>query len=491
MAALADETKDAEEQLARVAILNFVNNTNSAQYEWASKSFPDAINKSMQQNFEYIRTPQATAQQVADKFRGGKATYNLDDLAKIAKEAKSEIIIFGDYVYDKKKGQLRFRARVFHIDGNRFIGNVKETSPIDNRVFTKVDVIAKKIVDQIYRYALAVDEEEAKKAREKKEKLRLLVLVPSWKTKKDKKRAIRELDILRFQLSKKYSARYITIFQFYDEKNVSKKQRKKVNKMAKARNEAGIIKWLNGQGVQNAFIVLVNKKKVNILPVVDGKKKARAVYRSDSSAKQKAAALKTMAKKAGIKPAEKKKTVIRKSKGPGFFTLKRLHLAASTQLHRPLGTANSDQLPMNFLFAGQVQYRIFNLSAFQVSASLDMGLNRKINDGDKSNKGEDARVFDLNILQALGGVDFGYPMPFHKQLEVHFRLGSGIGYSILTKEDDSKAYSADLAVKADVEFRYYIWGGFNASLVTGYQRVFYLGTDISDLLFGGAVGYSF
>ncbi|HNL53156.1 MAG TPA: hypothetical protein PKI36_02010, partial [Turneriella sp.] len=49
-----DKTEKASD-LARVAVMTFINEGNNVDYEWVEKSLPDAINDSMKARFEFAR----------------------------------------------------------------------------------------------------------------------------------------------------------------------------------------------------------------------------------------------------------------------------------------------------------------------------------------------------------------------------------------------------------------------------------------------------
>jgi len=196
-----------KDELARVAILNFINISKDTKYAWVVKSLPDAINKAMFEHFEFIRTTPQKAQDVADRVRGKSARYSKKNIERIAIRSKSEIVIYGEFYYDKKAAKIDVVARIYHLEGHKLIGKVHLKSEIDKRLFAQIDVIAQQIVKHIYRFALEVDTEEAKK-----EKLRILVLVPSWTTEREKKRAEKELSLMKGHLTRKYDAKFLTLF---------------------------------------------------------------------------------------------------------------------------------------------------------------------------------------------------------------------------------------------------------------------------------------
>ncbi|RME88934.1 MAG: hypothetical protein D6767_09395, partial [Candidatus Hydrogenedentota bacterium] len=165
-----DSKKNAQDEsdLARVAILNFKNNTGDKNLVWITTNLPENIYESMQKRFEFIRTNPKKAQAIADKINPGNRKFRKHEILQIAKKSKSDIVIYGDFFLNKKTNQLEFTAHVFHVEEQKDIGVAKESSPIDNTIFDKIDKISQKIIDDIYQYALRVQERETAEAKKKK-----------------------------------------------------------------------------------------------------------------------------------------------------------------------------------------------------------------------------------------------------------------------------------------------------------------------------------
>jgi hypothetical protein len=267
----APDTKGAE--LARVAIMTFINASDSANHEWVEKSLPDAINDSMRARFEFVRQDENKVKASADKFKHVGGEYQQADADKIARESQSDILIYGNFRLNETRDQLLMKAVIYNAQGRKIIGVVEDSSTLDAKIFKAIDRMSGDIVQKIYAFALAAEKEKSKQ-----NELKILVLVPTYTTADEEKAAIKELEVLREELSTTYRGRYLTIYEFYKEYNVNKEEQDKATGYAKNRQRDKIINWLEAYGVKNAFIVLVSDKKVNITPVAQGKAAPAVVY---------------------------------------------------------------------------------------------------------------------------------------------------------------------------------------------------------------------
>lgn len=283
--------KAAASDLARVAIMQFQNESQSANYEWVEKSLPDAINDSMRARFEFIRQDENKVAAVAARYKLVNGEYQQADADKIARESQSDILIFGNFRLNETGDKLVLRAIIYNAQGKKVIGTVEDTSSLDSKIFKAIDRLAAGIVERIYAFALAAEREKGKV-----NELKILVLVPTYNNAEEEKAAIRELEVLKDELSDTYLGRYLTIYEFYKEYKVTKEEQDKATGYARNRERDRIINWLEGYGVKNAFIVLVNNKKVSITPVSQGKVATQVTYAVNA------------------KPEEKKQSIAKASK---------------------------------------------------------------------------------------------------------------------------------------------------------------------------------
>lgn len=468
--------------LARVAILEFNDNTGQANYGWVKKSLPDAINDSMKTHFEFLRADSALAEKNSAQVLGYAKEFSPEMIGQLAKQHNFDIVIFGDYNYDPKTKLAKISASVYHREGKRIIGSVVEQTKLNNDVFTKIEVISKKIVEHIYRFSLDLGEKEA--ATKRAEGIRLLVLVPTWTNEAGKKTAINELEIQKKELKKRYQAEFLTIFEFFKLKNTPPAEQKSIEALAKARNDNAIADWLKAQKVTNAMIVFVSENKVSLRPVIEGAPKATITYAVNAPAAEKAKSIDSAVTSSGMKE-NLQKTVIKKQ--PGIWG--RFSVAAGGFYLKPVGSG-SDSINTSLGYEVHVLYRFVNLWLFQLGAAGALqGTTQKHTraDGDPD--------FTFSHYAAMGGPAIIVPLPFYRPLEFQFSLIGGGIYSRLEKYKyvDStitqQAFNPIASVQA--EMRWHFWRGMFVGAGASYQQAFYPGTDMQFITVNLRAGYRF
>lgn len=281
---------DAANDLARVGIVRFINNTDSDDFEWVEKSLPDAIDISMKARFEYVRLEESKVQAAAAQVTpvkiatggDGGTRYSKDDAAKIAQLSQADILIYGNFVADRQNEELVLHAVIFNAAGNRVIGHVENRTPINAKIFKNIDQMAAEIVSEIYKFALQSSQSTATS----KKNLKLLVLVPSFSNASEELQAKEELRLLKQELSVRTPGRYLTIFEFYDEYHVTPQERELSMGYAKRRERIKLQLWLENYGVTDAMIVLVTENKVNIT-AIGANKVAQVSYAVGASPEEK------------------------------------------------------------------------------------------------------------------------------------------------------------------------------------------------------------
>lgn len=469
-------------ELARVAILEFQDNTGQPSYGWVKKSLPDAINDSMKQHFEFARADSSAAEKNSDKILGYAKQYTPEMAEQLAKDYQFDIVIFGDYTYDQKSKLARIEASVYHLKARRIIGKVSETTKLNNDVFTKIDLISKKIVEYIYRFSLDLSDEAA--ARKREEGIRLLVLVPTWTTEAQKRTAMSELDIQKRELKKKYQAEFLTIFEFFAKRKTPPAEQKNVENLAKSRNDAGIAEWLRQQKVTNAMIVFVSENKVSLRPVVEGESKAPVTYSVNATPAEKAKSIDNAVNDSGMRDNLTKTSITRE---PAIWG--KTSLAVGSYYLVPVGSGSDKIYPaMGIELHGL--YRIWHAGFLQLGAVANLAAAQQTH---LLNTGEDDLL--LRHLTAVAGPAVMFPLPFYRPVEVHAAVLAGTTYASLQKykySDLTLTFSAlSPAVAVQAEVRWHIWRGVFVAPAIAYQRVFYSGTDMHFVTANIRAGYRF
>ena len=295
--------------LARVGIVKFINNTGSEDFGWVEQSLPDAIDTSMKARFEYQRLEEDKVQSAASQVKPGPTGYSREDAEKISTLSQADILIYGNFYPDAEADELVLDAIIYNAAGKRVIGRVENRTPLNAKIFKNIDQMAAGIVAEIYRFALQANQDSGKKS-----KLKLLVLVPSYSTSEEEAQAKQELEVLKVELQAKTPGRYLTIFEFFDEYHVVEKEQQSALGYAKRRERTQLQLWLENYGVTNAMIVLVTENKVNIT-AIGAAKSAQVSYAVNASPEERAKQL------AAVEEKVRAKVEIRKDAGGGNVAL--------------------------------------------------------------------------------------------------------------------------------------------------------------------------
>lgn len=143
----AEKSKQAE--LARVAIIDFHNKTGSPNYQYLASSLSSAIGVSMRDQFEYFRVDPMKTQRSANLLY--KVIKEFDQLvvSQFSMQHKADILIYGDYNYDKKKDLISINTRIYFLQPDVMLNLDSIENKIDSTLFTAVDKVANQIVQAI------------------------------------------------------------------------------------------------------------------------------------------------------------------------------------------------------------------------------------------------------------------------------------------------------------------------------------------------------
>jgi len=191
---LQNNSKKSEknQELARVAIFPIEDRTKSRNFKYLSGSLSDAINTSMLKNFTYLRISPSdvikSMREMRQEILKGKKkrrevqkklnptnTEKTEEqlqeekkrlvlVRKVAKNLSADIIIFGDYSYDKETTELVFTVFIYYTVSDQFKKLDEARNFVDNTLFQKTSEVARKLVTEIHNMA----EEAQKIASEKK-----------------------------------------------------------------------------------------------------------------------------------------------------------------------------------------------------------------------------------------------------------------------------------------------------------------------------------
>jgi hypothetical protein len=148
-AAVVLSAAEKKDTLAKVAVLNYINNTGSKNYEWLQRSLGDAVFESMRGVFDFNRINPADAENIAkNRLTPGKSISSGDG-SYIADKTGADIVVLGEYDYDKANNTILIKTKIFHASRNSITGEIKTESKADNTLFQVVDKVAGEIVAHI------------------------------------------------------------------------------------------------------------------------------------------------------------------------------------------------------------------------------------------------------------------------------------------------------------------------------------------------------
>jgi hypothetical protein len=160
-----------EKNLAYVAILYFINNTGSDEFNWLQNSLGAAVYESMKETFEFNRTDSLLVEKtVKKKFKPGKEPSS-SDIAYLAEQTKSDIVIFGEYDFDKIKNKIVIKTKIYHTSRKEITSVISIESSADSTLFKVVDRVSGKIVTHIAVIAKE-DIKKSEKSSKKKDEIK-------------------------------------------------------------------------------------------------------------------------------------------------------------------------------------------------------------------------------------------------------------------------------------------------------------------------------
>jgi len=160
------------DDLAKVTILPYIDSTKTNNFGYMPGSLSDAIDKSMQNMFEYNRVKGPILNKFIQKNTKDKKEFSDKDIKNISEKFKSDFIIYGYFTYEKdnnkikkeRKDKIIINTFIFLLDGKNFITLQSIKNPIDGTLFEATDKVANFIVDEIKKIALARQQEAEKKS---------------------------------------------------------------------------------------------------------------------------------------------------------------------------------------------------------------------------------------------------------------------------------------------------------------------------------------
>jgi len=128
----------AKPKRAKVAIINFINETGSKNYAYLKTSLSGAVYSSMKENFRFHRSGKERTQHLANQMFKSKANLNTIKLRKFVRKINADFVAFG-YFTKANKGKITITARLYAKKANRIITSQSIKAKTDTK-FSKVSI---------------------------------------------------------------------------------------------------------------------------------------------------------------------------------------------------------------------------------------------------------------------------------------------------------------------------------------------------------------
>lgn len=144
----ADKTKS----LARVAILTYEDDTGTKNFGYMPNSLTEAIDKSLQQKFEYVREDPAKSDAARRKIKS-TGILNATEAAQYCARNDVQILVLGQFKYDAAKKQIVVDTYISLGSKENYRALPERRNPTDASIFGLADKVADDIVAEMTKIA--------------------------------------------------------------------------------------------------------------------------------------------------------------------------------------------------------------------------------------------------------------------------------------------------------------------------------------------------
>lgn len=163
----------ADKSLAKVAILTYEDETGTKNFGYMPNSLTEAIDKSLQKKFEYVREDPKKSD-AARKLIKPKGALSAAEAAAYCMKNDVQILVFGKFTYDADNRRIVVETVISLGSEEKFRKLKERTNPTDATIFSLADKVADDIVAEMTAIAKEQQEKEGKSKEQKKgEKLEL------------------------------------------------------------------------------------------------------------------------------------------------------------------------------------------------------------------------------------------------------------------------------------------------------------------------------
>lgn len=140
-------------QLARVAILRYDDDTGTPNFGYLPGSLTEAIDKSLQRRFEYVREDPAKSETQRRKIKA-KGIFNAREAAQYCARYDVQILVYGRFTYDPQNRQIAVDTWISLGTEKDHRQLVQRRSQTDASIFNLADKVADDIVREMTQIAM-------------------------------------------------------------------------------------------------------------------------------------------------------------------------------------------------------------------------------------------------------------------------------------------------------------------------------------------------
>ncbi len=143
----AGAAKNAK-SLARVAILTYDDETRTKNFGYMPNSLTEAIDKSLQQKFEYVREDPGKSEAARRKIKSA-GILNAREAAEYCVKNDVQILVLGQFTYDAAKKQIAVNTYISLGSKENYRALPERRNPTDASIFSLADKVADDIVAEM------------------------------------------------------------------------------------------------------------------------------------------------------------------------------------------------------------------------------------------------------------------------------------------------------------------------------------------------------
>ncbi len=137
--------------LKKVLILDFVNTTGKADYKYLESSITGTVRSMLSERFAFREPDRSSIEEVSAENQLYREDFNTKSVAmNMGLLAKQDVVISGGFAVDANRANpvISTRVRILNVATKNVIADFKMDGPADNRIFTTIQDISRRIADE-------------------------------------------------------------------------------------------------------------------------------------------------------------------------------------------------------------------------------------------------------------------------------------------------------------------------------------------------------